>query len=211
MAGRLSAAKVVYDKIDSVSILGMPEHNGHSSDIDPSILKYFPSSDAYWLVTVFVDIEILMRCLMALEDWHGVLKKRPERPGRDWKTSLSTVYDNVHTKLSDTIKNWLEDTLTGAPSSYDASFIREIRNIYIPELTFALHDVYIEAGKWIGKTLLANCLELATVVADPERNVLDTFVQTGRVEEYVCAVAGASRSVLGAGMEKGGLGIWNVR
>jgi nuclear pore complex protein Nup107 len=190
----------------------MPEHSGHGFNLNTSITKRFPSEEAYWLCTIYVEIEGLVRSLMALEAWNETLKKQPERSDRrTWKTTLSASYDDVHSKLADTVKNWLEDALADAPSSFDTSFIRELRNIYIPELTFALHELYVEASKWISKTLLANCLELATVVADPGRSVLNTFIQTGRVEEYVCAVAGASRSVLGAGMEKSGLGIWNVR
>lgn len=99
----------------------------------------------------------------------------------------------------------------------DPSSIVAIRNMYIPELTFALHDVYIEAGKHVSKSLLGNTLELATVVADPNRSVLKCFTETARVEEYLKALGLASRSVLGAAgasSEKNnnkGLGIWKVR
>lgn len=211
VAGRLSAAKDVYDKINSTAIISSPEYSGHDLDLGASVHRYFTDEESFWSFSVFVDIEILIRALMALEDWNETLRKRPERSDRIWKSSSLTAYDKVHSNLADTIKNWLDEALADAPPNCDTSFLRELRNIYIPELTFALHDVYVEAGKWLNKTLLSNCLELATVVADPGRSVLGTFSQTGRIEEYVCAVAGASRGVLGAGMEKSGLGIWNVR
>lgn len=117
----------------------------------------------------------------------------------------------MQSKLDVFVKTWLDDVLQNAPHNMNTSPIANIRNIYIPELTFALHDVYVDAGKWLSKALLANCLELCTVVADPSRSVLACFVETGRLEEYVCAVAGASRNVLGAGADKGSLAIWNVR
>lgn len=85
--------------------------------------------------------------------------------------------------------------------------------MYIPELTFLLHDVYIETGKHLGKTIQGNTLELASLVADHRGSVLKCFVETSRVEEYVRALAAASRIVLGTlpDKRKGTLGVWNVR
>lgn len=133
------------------------------------------------------------------------------RSDRAWKATLDETFKNVHTKVPGVIKTWLDTAIEEAPRSLDTSFLISIRNIYIPELTFAMHDVYVEAGKSLSKQLLANCLELATIVADPDRSVLACFQEMGRLEEYVVALADASRSVLGTGATKGPLTIWRVR
>ncbi len=110
--------------------------------------------------------------------------------------------------MPDLIKTFFDDpTLLSIPN------IPTIRNIYIPELVFALHRLYVDAGRLINKTLLTETLELATVVADPRYSVLLTFENTGRLEEYVKEVAAGSRGILGANQTgKGGkaLGIWGV-
>jgi hypothetical protein len=91
------------------------------------------------------------------------------------------------------------------------SGIPKIRGIYIPEMVLALHEVYLEAGQIINKNYYMNALELANDVASPGKNILDTFRSTGRLAEYVDAIAAASRKILGATQEGAkDLGIWTV-
>ncbi|KAH8150944.1 uncharacterized protein LAJ45_05127 [Morchella importuna] len=211
VTGRLSAAKVVYDKINSESIINSPEYTGHTTTLALEFKRIFKEKEDRWALDVYNEFEIFMRALLALESWNERLSKRPERSDRAWRAILDETFKNVHTKVPGVIKTWLDTAIEEAPRSLDTAFLISIRNIYIPELTFAMHDVYVEAGKWLSKQLLANCLELATIVADPDRSVLACFQENGRLEEYVGALADASRSVLGTGATKGSLTIWRVR
>jgi nuclear pore complex protein Nup107 len=126
---------------------------------------------------------------------------------RAYKAKLKAVYGEVENTVPEVVKTLLDEpAITSLPS------IPTVRNIYIPELVLALHRFYVEAGKYMEPRVVTNALELATVVADPERNILDTFRATGRLAEYVDQIAGASRNVLGAAQEgaKEAQGIWTV-
>jgi len=128
------------------------------------------------------------------------------RVDRSFGRKLKPYYEEVVQTLPDVVKTFLDEKpLMALPG------VSDIRRIYVPEMVISLHRVHVEAGNTINKGLLMNALELAADVADPAKNILDTFKGTGRLEEYVEELAAASRSILGAaqgGTE--GLGIWAV-
>ncbi|CUS06982.1 unnamed protein product [Tuber aestivum] len=229
LSGRLAAAKRVSQTIRSTDLI--PE-GGDINDFaaggmmeDDGFRGVFDSEVDQWALAVIIEMEVFIQALDELEAWNELLGQRTERhhPDRARKAALSEAYTSTNHKLGKVIRSWLDETLSTVPPFppqshiIKASSIVAIRNMYIPELTFALHDVYIEAGKHVSKNLLGNTLELATVVADPNRSVLKCFTETARVEEYLRALGLASRSVLGAtgaSSEKNGskaLGIWKVR
>lgn len=102
--------------------------------------------------------------------------------------------------------------------------LQSIRNIYIPDLILALHNVYTEAGRYLRRNLLTQALELAAVIgsnSNEGQQILKCFVVRGKLREYVDNIAEASRMILGAAQATGrdiskngngvSLQIWNVR
>lgn len=123
---------------------------------------------------------------------------------------MKPLYETVLQTLPDVVKSFL-----GSQVLLSLPFIPEIRRAYVPEMVLSLHRVHVEAGRWIYKGLLRSALDLAADVADPDRTILDTFIETGRLEEYVDEIAAVSRVILGAVQEgtkdgKDQLGIWSV-
>lgn len=168
----------------------------------------FNSPETRLAATAFLEFESLIESIIALEEWHDVIKHRPQHADRSFKKTLTVAFERVQTNAFETAKNFLEYERFAALSS-----ISTIRNIYVPELVIALHRIYIEAGHFINPSLLSNTLQLAMIVADPDRNVLRPFEETGRLKEYVDELAGASRGILGVAQEgraSDALKIWSV-
>ncbi|KAG0640114.1 hypothetical protein HOY80DRAFT_920624 [Tuber brumale] len=231
LSGRLAAAKRVSQTIRSTDLI--PEGGDINYFAAGGIMEddefrgVFDSEVDQWALAVVIEMEVFIQALDELEAWNELLGQKTNRhhPDRVRKAALSEAYSSTNHRLGKVLRSWLDETLSTVPPFppqshiIDPSSIVAIRNIYIPELTFALHDVYIEAGKHVSKNLLGNTLELATVVADPSRSVLKCFTETARVEEYLRALGLASRCVLGAAGASSdknnnnnkGLGIWNVR
>jgi len=89
--------------------------------------------------------------------------------------------------------------------------IRQIRQIYVPELVIALHNVYMDAGNYINSSYMMKALELTNEVADPLKSILDTFRESGRLAEYVDVVVATSRAILAATQDGAkDLAIWTV-
>ncbi|RPA96950.1 nuclear pore protein 84/107 [Choiromyces venosus 120613-1] len=228
LSGRLAAAKRVSQTIRSTDLIPEGGDVNHFSSEgimeDGEIRGVFDSEVDQWALAVLVEMEVFIQALDELEAWNELLGQKTDRhPDRARKAALSEAYNSTNHKLGKVLRTWLDEALITVPPFpsqshiIDPSSIVALRNMYIPELTFALHDVYIMAGKYVSKNLLGNTLDLATVVADPNRSVLKCFTETARVEEYLRALGLASRSVLGisgVSPEKNNnklLGIWKVR
>ena len=131
-------------------------------------------------------------------NWFGIIR----RQDRVFARNLKPKFDDVVKILPAVLDNVELSKYPG---------MSKIHDIYIPEMVLALHNVYLEAGLFINKTYFMNALKLATDVADPDKHILDTFRATGRLSEYVDAVATASRTILGATQEGAkDLEIWTV-
>ncbi|KAL7271557.1 Nucleoporin nup84 [Rhizina undulata] len=211
LTGRLAAAKMVYERINSKNIIP-------TDDMDDDLLEelfepnedlrnQFEDDETSVAAAIFVEFEVFVRAVLSLQEWRELMKKKPERPERSFKTILMDPFNKIVSHLPSIVNSWLDAEYSAQPE------LERIRNIYIPELTLALHNVYVDAGVWIHKSIFPNVLELSTVVTDPARRVINTLIDTGRVDEYLQEVARASRLMLSAGTgESGkGLGIWNVR
>lgn len=131
---------------------------------------------------------------------------------RSWGRKLKPLYEDVVESLPDVVKNFLTSSSLAA-----IPYIPEIRRAYVPEMVLALHKVHVDAGRHISPTLLVCAYDLVNEVASS--SILKTFMDTGRLEEYVEAAANVSKLVLDAGQnalmtktkqDVSGLGIWSV-
>lgn len=120
------------------------------------------------------------------------------------------TFDKAWNRLEEALDGFLdEERMLAIPG------IREIRRMYIPEMVFALHNLYIDGGKSLHRRWYTKALDLSCTVADPEKSFLEPFMESGRLEEYVQELARVSSLVLGAATETNKampeLEIWNVQ
>ncbi|KAI5855637.1 107-domain-containing protein [Tricharina praecox] len=195
LTGRLYAAKTLHTDVHSNRVIFTRGANGHSGDPmeENEGNGLDDSEETQLLVAVYLAMESLIDAMIALEEWREALKNLPERPDRTTARRLKPVYDKVVRYLAPMVKDFCDEEqllqLTG---------IRQIRQIYVPEMVIALHNVYMDAGNYINPSYMMNALELTAEVANPGKNILDTFRETGRLAEYVDVIAAASRTLLGA-------------
>ncbi|TGZ76887.1 nuclear pore protein 84/107 [Ascodesmis nigricans] len=213
ITGRLASAKELHERVQSKDII---RSRLDYIDVDPDNEDQgpqFQDEETETAATVFMQLEILISALMALDDWKQALKEvtrnHTQPIDRIQKDQLRPVFDRAQELLFDTTTSFLD-----SPLLMDMPLIPDIRNIYIPELVFALHNLYIDAGRYVHKRWFMNALELSTVVADKDKSVLAAFEESKRLTEYVDALANVSRIILGAAQEgkkqDAALGIWTV-
>ena len=80
----------------------------------------------------------------------------------------------------------------------------EIRNMYLPEVILAYNSVLHHTGCTAGREMLPQCLELSTLLAADDSDVLSCFIKTKRLPELVEAFAHSSRAIIKANEMKGG-------
>lgn len=157
--------------------------------------------------------------MLSFQYSHGIRDQRRVK----WKDDLQLAFEDVKSKLTEIVSGWLY----GYQNQPDWGQIRLIRNMYIPDITLALHHVYVAAGTYISKTHYKECYSLAVLVARPNSSVAETFVAMGTMDKYVRELANVSTTVLGVskGMtiegdssnlkrgpdNEGTLAIWNVK
>ncbi|KAI9841756.1 MAG: Nucleoporin nup84 [Sclerophora amabilis] len=174
---------------------------------------------------VYMGFEELIVALCAFDDWAKAANQPAMHSGpskaKSWRSKLQRAFDNVVAAMDPLMHGWLTDIPDEAAS------ITAIRDRYLPELILAYVSVIQLAGHTLSRDILLQSMNLATVVAAEDSDVLPCFQNAGRLPELVTALATASKAILKASEEKGGgprksggrvkggtgedLGIWNVR
>lgn len=71
-----------------------------------------------------------------------------------------------------------------------------LREAYLPEALLAYINVLQFGGNTLTRDFLMECMELSSLVADEDSDVLELLIKTGRLQEVVEAFAAASKSLL---------------
>ncbi|KAA8894089.1 nuclear pore protein 84/107 [Sphaerosporella brunnea] len=205
VTGRLSAAKELYSKVryDQIKATSPPVDIMEAEEQ----IDIHDSADVNLISAAYVHFEYLIQAMIALAKWRDEINARSERQDRGFTRKLMPHYAEVTESLFRVVDLFLDDVqFLATPAA------SKIREIYIPEMVLALHQVHLEAGNLMGKKHYMNALELANVVAHPDKHILDAFRTSGRLAEYVDAIAAVSRKILGASKEgkDRDLGIWTV-
>ncbi|KAF8415824.1 107-domain-containing protein [Tirmania nivea] len=226
LTGRLAAARELGKRIPSTSLIPRvgtdmesPDNmtiNQHNEQLSAENARY---------AVLYMEFEMFVRGVMALEDWKEAMQKVFEsKLDRAYKSELEQAYEDIQSYTLPIAKTWLIASAADSQEEY-AEQLQSIRNIYIPDLILALHNVYTEAGKYLRRNLLTQTLELAAVVgsnSNEGQQILKCFVEAGKLREYADNIAEASRMILGAAQASGrdisrkgsggaGLQIWNVQ
>ena len=103
-------------------------------------------------------------------------------------------------------------------------YAQVIRLAYLPDVVLAYISVLHHAGHALSRESLLQCMELSSLVASKDSDVLTCFLATGRLTELVTAFAFSSKAMLRAneqksskakGKKRSGMGdslaIWQVK
>ncbi|EWC44361.1 hypothetical protein DRE_01187 [Drechslerella stenobrocha 248] len=192
LTGRLDAARTLAERIPSNHLV-----SGDLNDNDDL------SEEARTIASVYIEYELLIKGLDALDKWNkllsaGAAAKREGgaaavRRGK-LKDDLQSAYESAQSKLGLLVNSWLVQ----CNNHSDAEQVKHIRNTYVPDITMALHGVYLAAGHNLNKSHYSKCLDLAVLVAMPSSGVAETFMATGRMAKYVDELANVSLMCLQA-------------
>ncbi|KAI5780531.1 nuclear pore protein 84/107 [Geopyxis carbonaria] len=210
--GRLSGAKMLFENVRSENVIPRQLKPGYVDEddmFDDEIQDL--DDDTMLAAAVYIQMESMIRAVIALDEWRKALPQKIERIDRAHKDELRNLFQEATDRLLEVIQNLLD-----MPDMLALPGVVDIRNMYVPEMVLALHQTYVEASKLLSKQWLVHSLDLAVIVADPEKSILKTFQEAGRLEEYVNDIARASRDMLGVAQEGGrgtaatAVAIWNV-
>jgi nuclear pore complex protein Nup107 len=71
-----------------------------------------------------------------------------------------------------------------------------LREAYLPETLLAYIASLQFAGNALTRDFLMECMELSALIAEEDSDLLDLFIETGRMQELVEALAMASKTLL---------------
>ena len=163
--------------------------------------------------------------------------RRDLKKAKSWRSQLRGDYDEVVMTVAPLLQDWLVDVPSGeSHHSYERlsqltmdvavdeeAGVESIRNSYIPDVVIAYNSVLQFAGHTLSRDSLIESLNLSTLVAAQDSDILSCFVKTGRVTELVTAFAVSSKSMLKANEQgpskgrrkRGGMGeslaVWQVK
>lgn len=78
----------------------------------------------------------------------------------------------------------------------DDDEVAMLREAYLPETILAYISILKFAGYALTRQFLLECMELSTLIAAEDSDLLEPFEKSGRVRELVDAFASASKSLL---------------
>jgi len=71
-----------------------------------------------------------------------------------------------------------------------------LREAYLPETILAYTVTLQFAGQALTRDFLLDCMELSALIAEEDSDLLDLFVQTGRMQELIETFAQCSKTLL---------------
>ena len=80
----------------------------------------------------------------------------------------------------------------------ETSEIDSIRNRYLPEIILAYNSVIIFMGATVLNNILLSSMELSTIVAAPDSDILPCIVASGHLQNLVRSFAVASKTMVTA-------------
>ncbi|KAI9827544.1 MAG: Nucleoporin nup84 [Thelocarpon impressellum] len=171
----------------------------------------------------FVQLEELTKALVAMEYWKATTDQLPPQSdptrARSWRNQLRKATDDVTSAVEPLLHGWLVDV-----PERDAAYMEALRNAYIPDVVIAYNSVLHYVGHALSRESLLQCMELSTVVAAKDSDILECFIKKGRLPELVTAFAISSKAILkanetrankGGTRKRAGMGesltVWNVK
>ncbi|KAI9775472.1 MAG: Nucleoporin nup84 [Geoglossum umbratile] len=149
--------------------------------------------------TSYIELEKLVVALDTLQTWRLIVdEKIQDRVER--REKLQDACHDVMAAVGPLLHEWLVCHSTVEEKvEFD-----EIRNMYLPEVILAYNSVLHYTGCTASREMLPQCLELSTLLAADDSDVLSCFIKAERLPELVDAFAQSSRATINVNGLKGG-------
>ncbi|KAI9790262.1 MAG: Nucleoporin nup84 [Peltula sp. TS41687] len=189
----------IQDQIAHIRLSGTElERKSHIGD-QPRFTRQVLASQA----KLYSEFEKLIWALSELEAWRDTLDTAPtpdeSHRTKSWRGQVQNAYENVVRTVEPLLHGWMVDVPAddnSTTTTTTTTLIRTLRTSYLPPIIFAYHSVLYRAGFVLRPELLTRCMNLSTIIAAPDSDVLQCFVDTGTLPDLVRALALSSRAIL---------------
>ncbi|KAI1003649.1 Nucleoporin [Podosphaera aphanis] len=177
----------------------------------------------------FRELEILIECLDNIDTAtclhnmkkQGLSNQMPPTSFGEWRNSYQVACEEARACARSLMKGWL---LTSQDETITPD-LKSIREAYLPETLLAYITTLQNAGLSLSRDFLLEAMEVSSILAEEDSDILELFLQTGRLQEMVDNLARASKTLLilssakqnqasrGARIKRRGwtLDLWNVK
>ncbi|KAG9246312.1 107-domain-containing protein [Calycina marina] len=142
----------------------------------------------------FRELETLITALDRLEDIGGTAQVLAEQGNdvvkKQLRNQLSEYLTPIVANVSPLLKGWLLSSKDAVPEH------ELLREAYLPEVVLGYISVLQVGGLSLTRDYLMECMELSTIIADEDSDILALFIKQSRVEELAEAFARASKTLL---------------
>lgn len=143
----------------------------------------------------FRELETLIECLDNIEtvtSMAALMKEDGASAERNWRGQLAKAFQPTRATIQPLLKGWL---MTSPNEVLQAEF-KLLREAYLPETLLAYIVSLQFAGNVLTRDFLMECMELSALIAEEGSDLLSVFIETGRMQELVDALAMASKTLL---------------
>ncbi|KAE9376803.1 hypothetical protein N431DRAFT_401256 [Stipitochalara longipes BDJ] len=143
----------------------------------------------------FRELETLIECLDNIEtisSMAALMKEDGASAERNWRGQLAKAFLPTRATIQPLLNGWL---LTSPNEGLQMEF-KLLREAYLPETLLAYIVSLQFAGNVLTRDYLMECMELSALIAEENSDLLKLFIETGRMQELVEALAMASKSLL---------------
>ncbi|KAJ5047115.1 uncharacterized protein L3040_002958 [Drepanopeziza brunnea f. sp. 'multigermtubi'] len=144
----------------------------------------------------FRELESLIDSLDYLETCTSLRVLLSERNDPAWqkeyKRRLHVAVEGTIAGFEHLLKGWL---VTCQNEDFEEEF-QNLREAYLPEMILAYLSVLQYCGGALSRQHLMTCMDISTVIAEEDSDLLALFVKTGKIQELVDKLAAASKDLL---------------
>ncbi|KAH7326719.1 nuclear pore protein 84/107 [Stachybotrys elegans] len=141
---------------------------------------------------IFRQLQSLVKALDGLETIASMVNISAEL--QPTNRSFWTELGNTLGATKDSVQGLLRGWLLSEIEEGDMELAR-LREAFLPETMLAYVSALHFAGARLSRDNLLECMELASVVAEPNSDLADSFVKAGRMKELVEALAAVSKAL----------------
>ncbi|MCJ1354505.1 MAG: Nucleoporin nup84 [Icmadophila ericetorum] len=159
---------------------------------------------------IFRDLEQLFVALDALEAWSKVAKLKhtltDPRHARGFKSDLQKAHDRLGAAIEPLLHGWLIE----APAENPDPELPRIRTACLPSTLLAYISTLNFDAHALSREMLLKCMDVAALIAAPDSDMVETFMESKRMAELVDALAVTSLNIVRAeerGRKVGGRGV----
>ncbi|RDW71956.1 hypothetical protein BP5796_07990 [Coleophoma crateriformis] len=158
----------------------------------------------------FRELEALIELLDNMETTSSMAQLINEEVTPKWQTAwrqqLGKAVQDTREAIGPILHGWLITSQRGLPhlrrlyremlTAIDDDEFALLREAYLPETILAYISILKFAGYALTRQFLLECMELSTLIAAEDSDLLEPFEKSGRVQELVEAFASASKLLL---------------